>query len=275
MAMDPTTAMYIWIAVFFIGIVVFFMGVFRKYSPIKMNPVLGAVVGICLILPGFIWGIFPAFPAQPLQQTSSPTVIVQQPSGTTSLTPATFDVDAVAVTAATGMWGAADITPITTTTFDAAETTLTIPVTCNTGTGNYAFAVNHTGANFTIRPIAPSGVDADDLATIYFESEYDMTFDGEDVLNSNAAGSIYDAEWNYLTFNDASHQEWDHSGSFTMLYTDSVTLSLYYQLDGENGKLADEFATVGDTTTWTITFHNSDWSWSKSYGVVMICIASA
>jgi hypothetical protein len=265
--------MYVWMGVFFIGLVVFFMGVFRKHSPIKINPVLGAVVGICLILPGFIWGIYPNIgsPTSPIQ-TQQNIVVTQQQE---TVVPSAFEIDAVAVTAATGCWGAAAITPITTTTFDAGETTLTIPVTCNLGTAHYAFANNNTGANFTIRPVAPAGANADDLATVYFESDYAMTFDGEDVLNSNAAGSIYDAEWNYLTFSDASHQEWDHEGSYTMLYTGSITVSLYYQLDGEDGKLADEFSTVGDTATWSITFHNSDWSWSQTFTVVAICIVAA
>jgi hypothetical protein len=274
--MDEQTRLYLWMGVFFIGLVVFFMGVFRKQSPIKINPVLGAVVGICLILPGFIWGIFPTIgsPASPIQ--TQPNIIVNTPDTTQdTIAPPTFSVDPTAVTAASGMYGAAALTPISTNAFSQDENSFIIPVTVNEGTSYYAFANNYSAMNFSITPIAPAGADATDLATIYFESQYNMKYNDEYVLDYNAAETIWDALWVVETFNSATHKSWDHSGSYTTLYTTAYTLSLLFELNGANSELPDQFHTVGDTVSWTVTLHNSDWSWSKTVTVNAITIAAA
>lgn len=270
MAMDPVTAGYIWIAVFFIGLVVFFMGIFRKYSPVKMNPVLGAVVGVCLIIPGFIWGIMPNFPAQPLQQTGgSQTIVVQQ--GGTTVAPATFDLDP---SASTGLYNGAGSTCVSTAAWNAAETIYTVPLTINEGgTAHYAFTANYTGANFTITPVAPAGATNDDLATIYFETEYTMTYSSEDFLNVDGNG-VYWANWYNCESGGLTYQ---YSGSLSMTYTQTKTLQVGYQFDtnADTTGVAEAMSTVGDSVSWTITFHNIDWTWSESFTVLAIVIVSA
>jgi hypothetical protein len=275
--MDEQTRLYLWMGVFFIGLVVFFMGVFRKQSPIKINPVLGAVVGICLILPGFIWGIFPTIgsPASPIQ--TQPNIIVNTPDNNNVVVaaPPTFTVAVTPIVAATGWFTAAAVTPISTAACNADDSELTIPVTANQGTTLWNFAVNYTGMNFSIVPVAPAGSSADDLATIYFESQYNMKHNGKYILDYNSAETIFDAQWATGGYNAATFATWDHSGSYTMLYTDTLKLGLLFELNGGTAELPSEFHTVGDKIEWTVTLHNSDWSWSKVINVNAIIIAAA
>jgi hypothetical protein len=267
--MDPIQASYIWLAVFFIGVVVFFMGIFRKYSPVKMNPVLGAIVGVLLIVPGFIWGIMPNFPTQPLQQGQ--TIVVQQPSGTTTtpttLPPATFTVDP---SLSTGAWDVCGGTCVSTAAWNAAETIYTVPLTINYVSASVSrFARNYTAVNFTLTPVAVAGADNTDLATIYFESEYAMKFSGEPVLLADG-NDVYFANWSHC---ESGGQKYRYSGSLSTLFTSSEVLQCVYKLDTTvDDGVAEEMATVGDSVSWAITFHNSDWSWSQTYTILLITV---
>lgn len=271
MAMDPTQASYVWLAVFFIGLVVFFMGIFRKYSPIKMNPVLGAVVGICLILPGFIWGIMPNFPDQPLQQAPGQTIVVQNPGGiTTTVPPASFSIDATACqSAASVIFGGEPLDGV----LNVAETVYTLPATQRAN--DTGFTVNFTALNFTVTPVAPSGATADDLATIYFETQYATEWENEPMLEQDS-NDVYFANWTRVTPVTANSVTYGYSGSASMLYTETQNYQVVYKYDYHLASTTTGPAlmhTVGDTLSWTATFHNVDWSWSQSYTFMLICIA--
>jgi hypothetical protein len=246
------------------------LAIFRKTSTIKLPQAPATVIGVLMMLFGFIWGFYPFMePYQPLE-SGTQTITIDSPD----IVAPTFDIDPTAVTAVANVVRGAP-TPISTSVWNTAETVYTVPVTVRTGGTHDTFAVNYTALNFTVTPIPPDGANADDLATIYFESEYDMKYESEYVLRVNGAESIWFANWTKGHTNAADLYSWDHSGQDTMLFTDTVEYQIVYGLDGTDGDFPDKFKTVGETCSWTITFHNSDWSWSKVYTVNLIVIVSA
>lgn len=240
-----------------------------KKSPIKGNPAIPVIVGVGLVVGGYIYGVDP-YLAEDDEGTTPVTVTVD--TGGADAVPS-FDIDPTALTTAASMVGTSD-GAIATTAWNSAETVLTIPVTVsNTNSGVHAaFGANETGSNFSITPVPPTGSNADDLATIYFETEFDMQHEGEDILKDNGNG-IYEANFSIGNDDATGFTRWHHSGSTTTLLTTTTNLQLVYGLDG-GGEFAEKFQTVGESVTWTITFHNADWSWSEVYTVNCICIVS-
>lgn len=266
--MDPETAMYIWVGVAILGLILVLMGIAKK-GPVK-NPVALIGVGAVMLIVGGIWGIAPAIQdAQPLQ--SQQITVTTQP---TEIAAPAFTIDPTAITAVANVVRGAP-TPISTAVLNAAETVYTVPVTVNTGGTHDTFAVNYTALNFTVTPIPPVGSNADDLATIYFESEYDMKYENEYILRHSGNQDVFFANWTTGHTNGATLYSWDHSGQDTMLLTDTNDYQIVYGLDGTPADFPDVFKTVGETASWTITFHNADWSWSKVYTVNLIVVVSA
>lgn len=264
------TMMLLGLLAFALGLILFALAFARK-SPIKNQAVTGGIAAV-LFFGGLLWGVMPYYEENFATESGGGTTIVNVDTGGSDECPA-FDIDPTALTSATNMVGTSD-GAIATTAWNAAETVLTIPVTVsNTNSGVHAaFGANETGTNFSITPIPPVGANADDLATIYFETEYDMTHEGKDVLKDNGNG-IYEANFSVGNDDATGFTRWHHSGSDTMLLTNTLNLQLVYGLDG-GGEFAEVFQTVGETTTWTVTFHNADWTWSKVYTISAICIVS-
>jgi len=157
---------------------------------------------------------------------------------------------------------------------DASETVFTVPLNINEGgTASYEFVTNFTAMNFTVTPIPPTGANADDLATIYFESDYNIKYNGEYVFVSDGNEETFFVNWTRVgDTTDAT--SWDHSGQDTMLLTEDNTYQIAYRFQSGLDHFCEEISTVGETCTWTITFHNADWSWSKVYTVNAITVVS-
>ena len=142
--------------------------------------------------------------------------------------------------------------------------------TVGAGSNNFK-NTNYTSINFTITPVAPVGATADSLATIYFESDYDMKWGGEPVLYES--GGTYWANWTYAAGSDSASTI-DYAGSMTMLMTESSYAEINYKLDsGTSDKFSAEINEIGDSGSWDVTFHNADWSWSQTVPVNWICVA--
>jgi len=265
------TTMMLGLLAFAIGLILLAMIVTKK-SPIK-NTAFAAVAGALLFFAGLLWGVMPYY-EENFGVDVPPQTIVNVDAGGGSDECPSFDIDPTALVSATNMVGTSD-GAITTAGWNAAETVFTIPVTVqSTGSGAIAaFTANETGSNFSITPVPPIGSNADDLATIYFETEYDMTHEGKDILKDNGNG-IYEANFSVGNDDPTGFTRWHHSGSDTMLLTDTLNLQLVYGLDG-GGEFAEVFQTVGESTSWTITFHNADWTWSEVYTVNAILIAAS
>lgn len=259
--------MYIWLGIFIIGLALFFLAIFRKQSAIKIPQAPGAFIGAIMMIVGYMWGVAPLYSESAPFEAGEIVVTTGD-----EIAAPTFSIDANAVI--TNIWDSAVGDCITTATFDASETTYTIPVSVNTGGTHDAIAVNYSAINFTATPIPPTGANADDLATIYFESDYNIKHESEYVFKTNGAETIFFANWTRVgTVGDAP--SWDHSGQDTMLLTEDETYQIAYGFNGGENALGNVFKTVGETITWHITFHNADWSWSKVYTVNAIVIASA
>lgn len=261
---------YVWLGVFVIGLVLVALAVFRKTSTIKVPPAPATVIGVIMMVLGFMWGVSPMYQdSQPLQQGQTQITI----DNTKDIAAPTFSLDPETVI--TNIWDSPAGDVITTQTLNSAETVFTVPLNINeVASTSYEFVTNFTAMNFTVTPIPPVGANADDLATIYFETEYDITYNGEYVFVMNDAEDIWFANWTRVgdTTDTAS---WNHAGQDTMLLTDSETYQVAYKFDSGINDFCEEMATVGDTCTWTITFHNADWSWSKVYTVNAITVVSA
>ncbi len=267
--LDADQYQYVWIALFAIGALLLFAAIFKKTSLVKLPQVPAAFIGFLLLCFGFIWGLNPYMAAQDQFFQAVPsggtTVIID---GEDIVAPA-FSIDASAVI--TNVWDTSN-TVISTAVMDATETILTVPLTVNLGTGSAEFACNYTAMNFSVTPIPPTGANADDLATIYFESDYNMKYAGEYVLDHDGNEETFDATWIRC---GADTTTWEHNGQDTMLFTDSAVYQLWYELNSGSTELTEDLQTVGETVSWSATLHNADWSWSQVYTITAIVIASA
>lgn len=265
MALTGIETEYIWLGIFVIGFAILMLAVFRKTSKIKIPQAPGAIIGGLMMLVGYMWGVAPLFSESAPFETQRLEV-----STVSTLPPPTFAIEPSTVI--TNIWDSPAGDVITTQALDASETVFTVPVDYNAGGAvSYEFAVNFTAMNFTVTPIPPDGATADALATIYFETDYNIKHSGEYVFEHDGNEAIFFANWTRVgTVGDAP--SWDHAGQDTMLYTEDEIYQVAYKFDSGAGNFAEEFNTIGETVTWHITFHNSDWSWSKIYTVNAIVI---
>jgi hypothetical protein len=267
MILDAETSQMFWILIFAVGAFLLFAAIFKKTSTLKLPQIPAAFIGFLMLVTGYVWGFGPYLGGMEAPIQTTPIVI---DTGEDAL-PATFSIEPVAVI--TNIWDSAVGDCITTAVLDASEKMLTVPVTVTTGGTHDAIAVNYTAWNFTVTPIPPTGANADDLATIYFESDYNMKHENEYVLKHDGNVETFFANWTRATAGDTT--SWDHSGQDTMLYTEDTTYQIAYGLNGGENALGNVFKTVGETITWQLTFHNVDWTWSQVYTVTCIVIASA
>lgn len=154
---------------------------------------------------------------------------------------------------------------------DDDDKTVTVPVTIisgHEGTGGRAEAGDcRFAVNFTLKPIPPSGSTTEDLVTIYYKTDYNMKYGGEDLLNET--GSYYDAE----IYDDGAQTVNYYESQQSMDFTDTGWANFTYELDNTSSNSAlDEFEAVGDSLVWHITFW-TDEGWSEVWTVTMIVIA--
>lgn len=235
----------IWTIVFGVGLLVFLLGIFPKKSPVKINPVLGAFLGICLMLPGFVWGVYVYMdePAAPIQYVPT-TATVVAPGFTitgSASTPAGIDVD-------------------------DDDGVITIPFTIYPD-GTAKEADNTTwvqpAITFSINPIAPAGATADDLATIYFKfNNVDLSFYTDDTYYVfTKTGTRRNVIW------QEGGQTMYGEGSATMLLTATATVYLNCTVGATS---LGEWETSYQGPTTSITFSNTDGTWSKTYAVQFV-----
>lgn len=248
-----TTEMWLGFAAFIIGLVLIAGAAFRKQAGWKMNPVYSFVIGAVLVVFGGAIGVVPMFEGEALNvnvDVDAPGVTVEKP---------TFEIECKNGTA---------IDKEMTVEVDEDDTGSTFIFDANPGG---VINANYSALNFSITPVPPEGSTADSLATIYFETDYDMKFGGEYILQES--GGVYFANWTYRS-GDNTIKTADYSGSMTMLMTESAYAEIDYNINAdETDAFGEELDTVGQGGSWDITFHNSDWSWSWTHTVNWIYIA--
>jgi len=253
---NMTTEIIIGLGGLVLGLILLFGAVFRKQAGLKnLNPMWAGVIGTLLIVFGGIVGLLPMIPEE------GGTVVNVDAPGVT-LTQPTFSLDVTNGTTGLGN--------TTTVQVNEDETMATVLLeTCGSG-GNQPLAGTHFGVNFTVAPIPPNGATADSLATVYFETDYLMKFNGEYIL-AESDGTYY-ANWSYAggTSDEALK---DYASQMTMLMTEVGYAEITYEMDsGSADRFSAELDTIGDTGSWDIVFHNEDWSWSETFTVTWILV---
>lgn len=276
MELDSTTLLML--VLFIFGLVLLFAALAKKQAgPLKgLNPILAGVLGVILIIPGFFYGVMPMLPAE---ETETPTETVVVVTDDEEGIACTFDVNIYAN-------GTADTFDNTTTDSPTGNSFTTPYVRNSTGTTRTIHGTASTAAlnvnfhdpiyNFSVMPIAPTGVTADDLVTLKFSA----VDPGENIHVSGvdyrmvAQDSDNDA-YLYWKCVDASSgatlTDWTpETGSATFLYTDRVYLwlNVVYQDDG----LAR--LSVYDSESLTATLSNIDGSWSESFTITTFCVGT-
>lgn len=215
----------------------------------KMNP-WTAIIVVAVLFAGSLFGIFYMYPPG----SGDVNVEVETPpAGETILQYPEFTVTPSAV-----ITGGYNVD----TTLNTAKTMFTVPGLAWT-TSNALKELDNTTwedprLSFDIIPVPYAGADADDLATIYFEvSNYDARIEADDDnyrLITKSSGE-YQVIWT------EGSNTWYVEGSKTMLLTGNETITLDFDVNQGGMSRMD----VNDPIDLTITFHNGDWSWSKSY----------
>lgn len=249
--MDLTTPMLIGLGGFFIAIYFLLSLTGKTKQPIANRPVMAAVVAVGFIIGLVGTGIIAVDEevAEPTEQT----VIVQQPTTTYADEPK-FDITPSTVTSG-------GYNPFTS--LNTGKTIFTIPAWANT-TGHTIVEIDNTTwedprAQFVVIPIPPSGSDADQLATIWFDvSNYDAQIDADTAATQRLIRKVsgeYQCIWT------EGSNTWYIDGSKTMLMTGNATLTLDFDIN--QGGMA--YMEANDPISLTVTFRNNDWTWSKSY----------
>jgi len=253
-----TTMELLFIILFVVGLFMVFAAAFRKQSGFLkgINPVWAGVIGVLLVIPGFFYGIMPMMPEEAVDTDTPGTIIIDNTDN--SLSYPEFDITPAAVTTAG--------TYCVDTTLNSAKTVFTVPAWANTTADTVIHRDNATAwadprLQFDIIPVPYAGADADDLATIYFTvSNYDVVIDVADAANEYLMVKS-SGDWQVI-WTEGSNT-WYVEGSKTMLMTGNATV--YLDLDTNPAGFAN--IDENDSVDLTVTFHNADWSWSKSYTV--------
>jgi len=146
------------------------------------------------------------------------------------------------------------------------EKSITFPITVN---NDNDFAGNASAVNFSIKPTAPIGATADDLATIYFSVDENQKYDGEEIYRESSG--VMSAKWLINVGTDTENYEGQH----TMLMTDEDWLCFGFWLDGAGtDTFGEEFDAIGDKLDIPITFW-SDGGWSETFTITLICVDAA
>jgi hypothetical protein len=240
----------IMLIVFVLGLALIFAALARKQAgPLKgIPPVVAGVVGVCLVIPGFFYGVLPYLP-----ETEGTTTVVVDDTG--DVVYPTFEVTpAVANTTQPAQ-------------LSSGQDGFTLPFIANT-TQHDIYKEDNTSwmdpeIQFAIKPIPFAGATQDDLATIYYEvvePEYD--------IDAATAGPYYlfvktsgnrQIEWHSV--NGAVGANEFVSGSATMLMTGNETMQLYLETDeGSLSRMQTEY----DSITIHVKFSNGA-GWSETF----------
>ena len=269
MELDGTTILML--LAFVIGLALIFAALLKKQvKGLKfLNPVFAGVLGVILIIPGFFYGV------QPMLPTADTQVVIVDDSA--AIPYAQFNVD----TYANGTANDIDNSSVS-----SSGLVFTTPfvrnTTGNTMEGTSAAAMAHGSVfadpiyNFSVRPIATQGVTADDLVTLKFSA-----VDPGECITSSGTDYRLIAEdddsdpylyWKVVDASDGTTlQDWvSTSGTVSFLYTDSiyVWLNVVYQ-DSGCSRMTDF-----TTKSTTATLSNLDGSWSQTYTIQVMPIAS-
>jgi hypothetical protein len=277
--MALTNGGIIMILLFGVGLVLLFSAIAKKHAgPLKaINPVIGAVLGVALIIPGFYWGVAPNLPGFEQYGGVQPTtIVVQQPTTTptTSVAVPTFEIVPVTNTTITAH--------IHNSTLNTAKTEFTWPmyvtaldkVTDQIATNGNVFG----RATFRITPIAPTGADSTNLATIFYSvSNINAMVDDDRYLclRSNSATKESIANWTVQIGGSAAKAAVtaaEGEKSTSMLLTD--TAEIWFDAALSNHSIAGHMTTLSGID-FVITFHNADYSWSKSYTITVLKLADS
>jgi len=154
------------------------------------------------------------------------------------------------------------------------KTSCTLAGTINEGTSHYAWTANQTLINFSITPIPSTGASNDDVYTLYFRTDYNTAYNGEDMFD--LSGSQYFANISSMTTagTDVVH---GYDGYIAMQPTDTTeNVMVRYRfstISGTDGA-AYELSTVGLSTSWNIYFWD-DCGHSYTYPVNYVTVVSA
>jgi hypothetical protein len=244
--------------IFVVGVILVLLVLFAKQylkrlGPLK-NPMWAFVVGIVLVGAGVTWGGYD-YIADYFETETTPASVT--PVTTSAYQYATFDITPSAVTS-----GGYNVD----TTLNSAKTVFTVPAMANQ-TGHTLTELDnttweHPRLSFTLKPQPWAGADADDLATVYYEvNNPDL------VIDTSTTGNYY-----MLTKSGGNRQAiWTSSGlteyvdgSATILLTGNVTVTLDLTVNQDS---CSRIENTYDPITLSITFHNGDWSWSKTYNI--------
>jgi hypothetical protein len=227
----------------------------KKLGPLN-NPVWAFVVGIVLVGAGAMYGGWDYI--SDFIEDEAPTGGIT-PGPSSGYQYATWDITPSAI-----ITGGYNVDA----TLNSAKTVFTVPAMANlTGASEVLVELDNTTwenprMQFVLKPLPWAGADADDLATIYFEvNNPDLT------IETSTTGNYY-----LLTKTGGNRQAiWTVSGltsyvegSHTVLLTGNATITLDLTVNQDSaGRIENTY----DPITLSITFHNGDWSWSKSYNI--------
>lgn len=262
---------YVYMALFVIGVILVFAAAFRKQAGFLkgINPVAAGVIGVLLIVPGFMWGIYPYLDTPPAQIAGEDITVIVDDTGTVQYP--TFEITpAYSNETTAGSKGPAKL--------NIDEDTFTLPFVANTtqhdiyqGNGS---ATSGAGTSwwdpkvqFDVSPVPFAGANADDLATIFFE-----ILEPELEVDAASSGPYYtfvktggkrQIEW--TTAGSSSTIDYT-SGSRTMLMTGNVSLQLTLELDEAS---LSRMQTTYDTMTFHAKFSNGG-GWSETFTFTLI-----
>jgi hypothetical protein len=230
-------AMWILIA----GAAIFLLGYFGKLGSNKM---IALIIGAGL----FLYGGFFAADAIWAGTFQIPGVT---PTPGTGVAGVTFDIEM-----RNGSWSGAGQTG----TVNDDLTMVTYQVDYDSGDNTFhGGTLNDEGAsgsaNFSIKPIVPSGSSNEMLVTIEANFDEMYKYGGEYVFASS--GGVYEIDWQD---NDNTATQEGHA-IHTMLLSDSADwIELRWTMADGNDTIGDEFATVGESFNMLVTFSCGDWS---------------
>lgn len=213
--------------------------VYAKTKVSVGHPAVVPIVAVSLVIAPFAMGWI----ALPNQTPEQATVI-------DDTTCAEFDVTASAISLNSNS------------NYNDATRTFNIPVQLNSTTN--ALDYTTAGLNFSFEPLPEAGSTTTDLAVIYYESDYLMSFEGSDILSKT--DNIYNADWT----DDGGTS--DYSGADTMEMTGSGWANITWTFNSGNDTWAEDVDSgdVYDTiASWNVRLSNGC-AWSDVYTVNLI-----
>lgn len=149
----------------------------------------------------------------------------------------------------------------------ADPTMLTMQINHNIDGNNMnEFTEDRFQCNFSCNPTAGVGADTTKLVTLHYKTDYLMEYEGELVLEKSGNNIL--ANWS-----NENHEYDYYEGSIDMTIDETNWIRCYYNLDGGNDTVGDEFETVGESMSWTVTLWD-DYGWTDTYTMMLIVIST-